>query len=217
MIGIALAVAILITVMSVINGFETELERRILGVSADVSVFGFDAPLADWEAMRTSALRHDDVLAAAPFVEGQGMVSSGDALLGVNVRGVHPELELEVSNLADWIGRGSMDSLMPGSWNVVIGSALAEELGVDLGDEIVLVLSKARVTPAGLSPALRSLNVSGIFDVGMSEFDRGLIVVSFQDAAALFRTAGRASGVSRAVFGRRIRRPFIRSRLDGAA
>lgn len=196
MVGIALAVAVLITVMSVVNGFETELERRILGVSADASVLGFDGPLDDWETVRADALAQPGVRAAAPFVEGQGMVVSSAALLGVNVRGIDPALEADVSNLAGAMSSGSMDSLAAGSWNVVVGQALAAELDVGVGDEVLLVLPKATVTLAGLLPRKRALTVSGIFEVGMREFDRGLVLVSMADAATLFRTGGRASGVS---------------------
>jgi len=145
MVGIALAVAVLITVMSVLNGFETELERRILGVSPDASVIGFDSPLENWEAVRADALERIDVRAAAPFVEGQGMVAVGSALLGVNVRGIEPALEQDVTNLADTLTGGSVESLTDGSWNVVIGRALADELSAGIGDEVVLVLPKARV------------------------------------------------------------------------
>lgn len=195
MLGICLAVAVLITTMSVINGFETELEHRILGVSPDASIVGFEAPLEDWEQVRADALAYPGVRGAAPFVEGQGIVAAGDHLVGVQVRGIDPSLEGGESNIADSLVAGSLDELTRDRWRVVIGSALADELGVGLGDRIVLTLPKVRVTLAGLVPRQRDLTVVGIFNVGMQEFDRGLLLVSFGDAAVLYGTHGKASGL----------------------
>ncbi len=195
MIGIALAVALLIATMSVVNGFETELERRILGVTPDASVVGVDAPLEDWERVRADALQRPGVRGAAPFVEGQGMVVAGEALLGVNIRGIEASLESGVSSIGDSLIAGRLDTLTAGTWNAVIGSVLADTLGVSVGDEFVLVLPTARVTLAGLAPRMRALTVVGLFDVGMQEFDRGLMLVSLADAGTIFGTGGRASGV----------------------
>ena len=195
MIGIGLAVAVLIVVLSVMNGFEYELQQRILGMVSDATIGGYDGPLEDWQGLRARALQRPDVSAAAPFVEGQGMAVAGESLAGVIVRGVDPELEREVSSINDAIREGNIDSLTPGSYSVLIGGSLAEALNVGVGDEIVLVLAEARVTPAGLVPRLRSLEVAGIFEAGMYEYDRGLVFVNLADAAVLFRTAGRATGV----------------------
>ena len=195
MIGIGLAVAVLIVVLSVMNGFEYELQQRILGMVSDATIGGYDGPLEDWQGLRARALQRPDVSAAAPFVEGQGMAVAGESLAGVIVRGVDPELEREVSSINDAIREGNIDSLTPGSYSVLIGGSLAEVLNVGVGDEIVLVLAEARVTPAGLVPRVRSLEVAGIFEAGMYEYDRGLVFVNLADAAVLFRTAGRATGV----------------------
>lgn len=196
MLGIALAIAVLITVMSVVNGFESELERRILGVVADGSITGYEAPLEDWRADSELALERPDVLAVAPFVEGQGMIAAEDDILGVSVRGIDPELERGVSTIADLVTAGSIDALVPGEWRIVLGRALAEDLGVGLGDEVVLVLPEARVTLAGLMPRDKAFTVGGLFDVGMAEYDRGLVLIQMDEAAKLFRTNGRASGLS---------------------
>ncbi len=195
MIGIALAVAVLIATMSVMNGFETELERRILGFTPDASVIGFEQPLDDWESVRAEALETAGIRAAAPFVEGQGMVAGREGLIGVNVRGIDPALESTVSNLDGVLVAGSLVDLSARRWNAVVGRALADELEVGIGDDIILVLPEARVTIAGLAPTTRSLSIVGIFEAGMREFDRGLILTGLGDAAALFRTGGRASGV----------------------
>jgi len=199
MLGIALAVAVLIIVMAVINGFETELERRILSVSPDARLFGYDgraeAPVNDWEALRAAALAREDVEAAAPFVEGQGMIIADDELLGITVRGVDPGLEVGVSSIHERIVDGEYAALADDN-AIVIGSSLAEALGVAVGDEAIVLLPQARVTPAGISPRLKAFEVAGIFDVGMQEFDRGLVLVSFETATKLYRTDGRASGIS---------------------
>jgi lipoprotein-releasing system permease protein len=201
MLGIALAVAVLIIVMAVINGFETELERRILSVSPDARLFGYDtvaqveAPVDDWQGLRDVALARDDVEAAAPFVEGQGMLLVDDQLLSVIVRGVDPVLETGVSSISERIVAGEYQSLAQDN-SIVIGQSLADELSVSVGSEVLLVLPQASVTPAGIMPRLKSFNVVGIFDVGMQEFDRGLAFVNFDIATKLYRTGGRASGVS---------------------
>ncbi len=195
MIGIGLAVAVLIVVLSVMNGFEHELQKRILGMVSDATITGYDGPLDDWAMMRTRALDRPDIVAAAPFVEGQAMAVSGERLAGVNVRGVEPALERTVSNIGDITTAGSIDALTPGSYKAVIGINLAETLGVKVGDEVTLVLAEAHVTPAGLLPRLRAFTVAGIFSAGMYEYDRGLVFVSMADAGKLFHTGGRATGL----------------------
>ena len=200
MIGIALAVAVLIVVLSVMNGFESELQRRILGMVSEASVYGVDGPLEDWTAMREHVLALGDVEAAAPYVEGQAMAVVGEELAGVTVRGIDPELEASVSTIGAVMTRGGVESLTAGSFGVVIGSQLAAALGVDVGDEIKLVLAEAtRVTIVGLVPRNRDFRVTGVFDAGMYEYDRGLVFTSFEDAARLFRTRGRATGLRLAV------------------
>jgi lipoprotein-releasing system permease protein len=177
------------------NGFEHELQQRILGMVSDASIVGYDAPLEDWPALRARALQRSGIDAAAPFVEGQAMVVAGEALAGVTVRGVDPTLEHEVSNITQVITEGSIEALEPNGYNMLIGSILAEVLGVGIGGEVVLVLAEGRVTPAGLVPRIRSFTVAGIFEAGMYEYDRGLVFVNFDDASRLFRTAGRATGL----------------------
>jgi len=195
MIGIALAVAVLIVVLSVMNGFEHELQQRILGMAADASISGYEGPLEDWAELRARVLERDGIAAAAPYVEGQAMTVAGEALAGVSVRGVYPALERTVSSIGDVMTKGSLDALTPGGFGVVIGSSLAETLDVDVGDDIVLVLAEGRVTPVGLVPRIKSFEVVGIFNAGMYEYDRGLVFTHFDDAARLFHTGGRATGL----------------------
>lgn len=199
MLGVALAVAVLIIVMGVVNGFETELEQRILSIVPDARLFGYDghaeAPVDNWQEMRAAALARPDVEAAAPFVEGQGMLAVDDELLGVTVRGVDPVLERGVTSLYEHMVGGEFDALAS-SDAILIGTRLADLLGVGVGDRVILVLPQARVTLAGVVPPLKRFRVGGIFDVGMQDFDRGLVLVGFDAATALYRTGGRASGVS---------------------
>lgn len=202
MIGIALAVAVLIVVLSVMNGFEHELQRRILGMVSDASITGWPEgqPLADWRGVRERVLRRDDIEAAAPYVEGQAMAVAGTTVAGVTVRGIDPTLEPEVSTIRSIMTEGSLDDLTGGSFRFVIGAQLAAALGVGVGDQVILVLADgARVTAAGLLPRRRDFTVTGIFNAGMYEYDRGLVFASFDDAALLFRTRGEATGLRLAI------------------
>ena len=222
MVGIALAVALLIIVLSVMNGFENELQQRILGMVSDATIIGYEGPLTNWREVRERVLERDDVEAAAPYVEGlamalkratvgQGNDVPGEAIAGVTVRGVEPTLESEVSTIETVITGGDFDSLTPESYNVVIGAQLAKLLGVGIGDDIVLVLAEGRVTLAGFLPRTRTFMVSGIFDAGMYEYDRGLVFVSFDDAARLFRTNGEATGLRLSIPGRYNASDVVRS------
>jgi lipoprotein-releasing system permease protein len=201
MIGIALAVAVLIVVLSVMNGFEYELQRRILGMVSDASITGHPegVPLADWREVRERVLARDDIEAAAPYVEGQAMAQAGGTVAGVTVRGVYPELEPQVSTIRSVMTSGDLGELTDRSYRAVIGVQLAAALEVGVGDEIVLVLAEQIVTPAGLAPRVRSFTVAGIFDAGMYEYDRGLVFTSFDDAARMFRTGGEATGLRLAI------------------
>lgn len=195
MVGIALAVAVLIVVLSVMNGFEYELQRRILGMVSDASIVGSEMPLANWREARDRVLARGDVEAAAPYVEGQAMAMAGGTIAGVTVRGVDPELEAQVSTIGSVMTSGDLAELTPRSYRAVIGVQLARLLEVGVGDEISLYLAEPIVTPAGLAPRTRAFTVSGIFDAGMYEYDRGLVLTSFDDAARMYRTDGDATGL----------------------
>ena len=199
MVGIGLAVAVLIVVLSVMNGFEYELRQRILNIVSHATISGADAPLADWRGMRDSVLASPDVIGAAPYVDGQGLLMAEEALAGVQVRGIDPELESDVSVIATLLGQGSLEDLQQGAYRTLIGTALAEELDVGVGDSVVLILAQGTVTPVGLTPRTRVLHVAGTFEAGMFEYDRGLIYIHLEDAARLFRTGGEATGLRLAV------------------
>ena len=199
MAGVGLAVAVLIIVLSVMNGFESELQRRILGVVSHASVLGIDGPLQNWEDLREQALGRNDISAAAPFVEGQGMLVAGELIAGINVRGIDIALESQVSSIEDLLRTGDLEVLYSGNYRILIGSSLADSLNVGMGDPVVLLIAQATVTPAGILPRMRTFTVGGIFEAGIYEYDRGLAFINMEDAAKLFRTEGRATGLRLAV------------------
>jgi lipoprotein-releasing system permease protein len=182
-----------------VNGFEYELQQRILGIVSHAAISGVEGPLEDWEAMREIVLARPDVTGAAPYVEGQGLIVFGDTTAGINVRGIIPALEQDVSRLGVLLRDGDFEALRDGSYTMLVGSSLAAELRLKVGDSLVLMIAQGRVTPAGVVPRMRSFEVAGIFEAGMYEFDRGLVYISLADAGRLFRTDGRPTGLRLAV------------------
>jgi lipoprotein-releasing system permease protein len=199
MVGIGLAVAVLIVVLSVMNGFENELEQRILSVVSHASVNGYEQTMDDWQAARELALQDPRIEEAAPFVAGQGLVVNSEQLVGVNLRGIVPEFETRVARIAELMTQGRLEALAPGAYGVVIGSSLAAQLGVGVGDRVVFVVAQGMITPAGLVPRMRQFEVVGVFHAGMYEYDRGLVFTHLEDASVLFRTGGEATGLRLAV------------------
>ena len=193
MAGIALGVAALIVVLSVMNGFQQELRNRILSVASHIEVRGLPA-LADWESVARQALANPRVKAAAPYVTGQAMLSAGDANRGVIVRGIDPAREDGVADIGRHMRRGSLADLRPGEFGIVLGAEVARALGVTVGDTVVAITPQGAVTPAGTLPRIKSFRVVGVFEVGMYEFDSGLALVALADAQKLWRVDG-VSGV----------------------
>ncbi len=189
--GIALGVAALIVVLSVMNGFQKEVRDRMLSVIAHVEVIGRDGnALADWAATAAAAKQHPQVRAAAPFVSTQTLVGRGGQLRGAIVRGIDPAAEAEVTPLARQLRDGALARLLPGEWNVVLGGELARLLGVRVGDKVTIASPGGQVTPAGVVPRLKQFNVVGTFEAGHYEYDSGLALVALEDAARLFRLDG---------------------------
>jgi lipoprotein-releasing system permease protein len=186
MAGIALGVAALIVVLSVMNGFQQELRNRILSVASHIEIMGFP-DLKDPAAVASIAQRNPHVIGTAPYVNGQAMLSSGDVNRGALLRGIDPAREPKVADIGLHMRRGTLDSLVPGSFNIVLGSELARALGVQIGDNVVVITPQGTVTPAGALPRLKSFKVSGIFEVGMFEFDSGLGLINIDDAEKLYR------------------------------
>ena len=199
MLGIAIAVAVLIVVLSVVNGFERELRDRLLAMSAHASIEGPAEGLVDWQFWVDTAESHEQVSAAAPYVTGQGLLLFDQQLSGAEFRGVDPASESRVSGVAEMMTSGALDSLQAGEFNMVLGTELANALRVAEGDKVTLTLAEGRVTPAGVVPRIKRFTVSGIYRVGMYEFDRRLAFINISDAQKLFRLADNASGVRLAV------------------
>ncbi|NKF22457.1 lipoprotein-releasing ABC transporter permease subunit [Solimonas marina] len=195
MLGIAIGVMALITVLSVMNGFEHDLRVRILGMASHATISAYRGGLEDWQGVAKLASQNKSIEGLAPYIEGEGMVKVGSNLAGTMLRGVIPDEETKVSDIDQHIKAGSFDSLKAGSFNIVLGSELAESLGVSVGDKVDLMVPQASVTPAGLLPRFRRFTVSGIFRIGMYEFDRGLVLINLHDAQALLRMGDTVTGV----------------------
>ncbi len=191
MLGIALGVAALIIVLSVMNGFQKEVRDRMLSVISHVEVSDANGDaLADWRRTATEARRNPQVIGAAPFVASQALIAHGDDMRGIIVRGIVPQEEATVTELAARLKDTTLARLVPGAWGVVLGGELARSLGVRSGDKVTVILPGGQVTPAGIVPRLRSLTVVGTFDAGHYEYDSGLALVALEDAAKLFRVDG---------------------------
>jgi len=194
-VGIVLGMTVLITVLSVMNGFQQEIRTRILGVASHVQISGADNQLANWQSIAQQATRNPQVEATAPYVSAQGLLTYGSAVRGAFVRGVVPKLEAQVSDIDKHMKSGSLDALRPGEFGIVLGVELARALGVTPGEKVVLVAPQGQVTPAGIVPRLKQFTVVGIFGVDHFEYDSGLALVNIEDAQKLFRFGDAVSGV----------------------
>lgn len=193
MIGLMLGVAVLIIVLSVMNGFDRELKQRILGMVPHATIQAPDS-LDNWRAVDETVTRHPDVIAAAPFIQGQGMVTGGSDVRGIMINGVLPEEERTVSIIEKHMEQGSLDDLKAGEFGIIIGKLMARNLRLGIGDKVTVVLPEATVSPAGVLPRLKRFEVKGIFSVG-AELDGNYTLVHMDDAAKLMRTGGKAQGV----------------------
>lgn len=195
MLGIALGVTALITVLSVMNGFETELRQRILGMTSHATISGYAGPLDNWRELGEISDRHERVIGSAPYIQKEGMLIHGQQVNGSLIRGVLPGEEPKVSEVTKKIIVGSLDDLKAGEYNIIIGIDLARILGVMIGDKVTLVTPSANVTPAGVMPRLKRFTVTGIFEVGMYEYDSALALIHLDDARKLFRMGDGVTGV----------------------
>jgi len=185
--GITLGMTALITVMSVMNGFQKEVRTRILGVASHVQIGSLHGNLSHWQQTAEEAAKHPTVEAAAPYVTAQGMLSHNQVVQGVMVRGILPTMEDKVADFAKMMVSGELDNLAPGEFGIVIGMELARTMGTFLGDKIVLISPQGQVTPAGILPRLKQFTVVGIFEVGHFEYDSGLVLIHMFDAQKLYR------------------------------
>ncbi len=197
MLGMALGVAALIVVLSVMNGFQKEIRTRILGVAPHLQVSSADSSrLVDWQASLQVTARNPQVAAAAPFVTGQGMVSFDQSVQGVMVRGILPQEENKVVDLSDKMKAGSLQALQEGGFGIVLGSDLARALGVRLDDKVLLIAPQGQMTPAGMMPRLKQFRVVGIFEIGMAPYDNALALIHLADAQKLYQMGPDITGIS---------------------
>jgi len=202
--GIALGVWALITVLSVMNGFEKELRDRILGMASHATIEGIYEPLQNWQVVAEAAHKHKRVKGAAPYVQGEAMLSNGKRSKGILVRGISPEEEQTVSEVGTKMISGDLNDLVPKSYNIVIGSELAlsmfgttniDDMKARGSTGVTVIIPQAVVTAAGVIPRFRRFNVVGVFEVGMHEYDSALAIMHISDAARLYRLGKNVSGI----------------------
>ncbi|AGY91915.1 hypothetical protein SPICUR_04685 [Spiribacter curvatus] len=195
MLGIAVGVMALITVLSVMNGFEKELRERILGMVSHATVQGGDGGLEDWQTLLPQLSERSAVIGAAPFVNGEVMLTRGSAVTGALVRGIDPAREASVSRIANNLVAGRLDDLEDGAYRIILGQRLAAELGVGRGDAISLITPEVRASAAGILPRLRRFEVAGIFEVDMAQYDSSLALIHLADAQRLQRMGSAVTGI----------------------
>jgi lipoprotein-releasing system permease protein len=195
MVGIALGIIVLITVLSVMNGFQQELRARILGVGSHVEISEFSGSLSDWPAIARGAASNKAVIGTAPYIMAQGMLAFDQAVQGALIRGILPSEERKVAEIGEHMKAGRLEDLRPGEFGIVLGVELARSLGVRLGDKVTVIAPQGNVTPAGILPRLKQFTVVGLFEVDMNIYDAGLALVHMEDAAKLYRMGDQVSGV----------------------
>lgn len=195
-IGIVLGMTTLITVLSVMNGFVTELRDRILSLASHITVSTESGVLHDWRNVSSMLeKRFPEVLGSAPYVEGQAMLSLGQEVHGSLIRGIDPDEEKKVSDIADKVVAGDLKSLQAGKYNIVLGRELANRLGLFIGDKVTVITPQAVSTPAGILPRIKRFTVSAVFEVGQNEYDSAMAFVHIKDAAKLYRLKDNVSGL----------------------
>ena len=191
MLGIALGVAALIIVLSVMNGFQKEVRDRMLSVVSHIEIYGpGGGVLPDLPLTMAQARRNPQVIGAAPFIAAQALLARGEDMRGTIVRGIDPAHESEVTDIAASMQNSSLDKLVPGQFGIVLGAELARNLGVRVGDPVTLIAPSGQVTPAGVVPRLKQMTVVGTFDSGHYEYDNGLVLLHMDDAQRIFRLEG---------------------------
>ncbi len=193
--GLALGVATLIVVLSVMNGFQREIRSRILSVTSHATLMGLEGSLSNWRTLQSQARRQPGVVAAVPYIEEQAMLANGAHIDGATVRGILPQEEKTATGLAQRVTAGKFDDLQPGEYNIILGSALAKDLDAAVGGSVVLIAPDGIATPTGVVPRMRRFRVVGILESGMYEIDRNYALIHMTDAARLFRLGDRVTGI----------------------
>ena len=195
MLGIALGVWALITVLSVMNGFQNDLRDRILSVASHATVTEYSGPMQNWQQVDKKIRSNPEVIASAPYVLGQGMVTRSNRVHGAIIRGIDLEREGAVSEVLDKMVLGNAEGLTPGSFGILIGKTLAQQLNAQIGDKLTLVAPKGRVTPAGLLPRMKRFTLLGMFEIGAYQYDSALVVLNIEDAALFMDMGEGVSGI----------------------
>ena len=193
MVGLSLSIAVLITVLAVINGFESELQKRVLGLVPQAKLYGYEG-VGDWQSIAAQVIEFDGVEGVAPMIELQGMLTANKQLKPVFVTGIEPQYEKEVSIISRFLTDGSLENLKAGEYGIVLDKKLAEELGVSLGERVTLVMPEAIVSPAGLVPRYKRFRLVGVFDTG-AELGEYLVYIHLHDAAKILRIPNQVHGV----------------------
>jgi len=186
MIGVALGVMALITVISVMNGFEKELKDRILGMASHAVIEELNG-LKDWQLVINNIKEHPEIVGAAPYFHAEGMLTKDKIVNGVIIRGILPHEETNVAIVAEKMIEGDLNDLKSTEFNIILGAELVRKLNLEIGDKVTLVAPQVNFTPAGILPRLKRFTLIGIFEVGMHEFDAGLALIHMDDALRLFR------------------------------
>ncbi len=218
MVGIALGVAVLIVVLSVMNGFGTELRSRILGVASHLQITEGSNTLSNWQSVMREVDGIPHVVAAAPFVMAQGMLSFGSVAQGTLVRGVLPDAEMKVAEFAEKMKVGKLTDLRAGEFGIILGTDLAYSLGLTVGDKVILMSPSGQATPVGTMPRMKQFKLIGLFEMGYQSYDSGLALIHMEDAAKLYRMEDKVSGLRLKLddpFLTSVVAPEIASRLSG--
>jgi len=194
-IGISLGVAALITVLSVMNGFQREIRNKIIGVTSHMQIISASNALGEWQTVGQLASKDKHVLAYAPYIDGQGLISFSGSVSGILIRGVEPNYEPKVDEITDKIVEGKFNSLESAGFNIVIGKELARQLGASLGDKITIITPDGQITPTGMIPRLKQFTITGIFDSHMYEYDTSLAYIALDKAQILFKTPDSVTGI----------------------
>ena len=197
MLGIALGITVLITVLSVMNGFDHEIRNCIFSVARQVTVTNYDSGISNWPLVKQEILKNNDVIGSAPFVSGQGMLAKDGVVHGVVITGILPAQEEQVSQMQKTVVQGSMSALRPGEFGIVLGQEIARHLGVSVGDKIVLLTPQANITPIGVEPRFKRFTVVGIFHVSEGfGYDSTAAFINMRDAQRLFGMGDNVTGLN---------------------
>jgi len=196
MLGMGLGVMALIVVMSVMNGFQKEIRDRMLGASPHLEVVADGGRMDDWQGVLDKVAANPQVKAVAPYVSGQGMLSFGQSVQGVMVRGIDPARETAITDLSGNIKAGTLDDLRSTEFGIVLGTDLARALGVRVGEKVMLIAPQGSITPAGMMPRLKQFRVVGLFEIGMAPYDNSLALININDAQKLFQLGDAVTGIS---------------------